>query len=178
MPLIAAIMLALGATLPAAGQADSDAAQQIINDPNPAHFTVYGLPAPPKSVVDDAVQGGRALPITVTGKGEPFAVGVSVPISKPIRAGDHLVMMFYAKLAKAGSGVTTAPLIGGVQLAAAPYTGLFSEKVDVPAEWKLFTVSGVADKNYPAGAINASFQVNTGAHTMELGLVAVFDKGK
>ena len=87
-------------------------------------------------------------------------------------------MMFYAKLAKADAGVTTTTINGGVQLAQSPYSALFTDKFEVPTEWKLFQVSGVADKNYPKGSINGAFQVNTGHQTIAMGLVAIFDKGK
>ncbi|MES2986518.1 MAG: carbohydrate binding domain-containing protein [Pseudomonadota bacterium] len=170
-----AMVAALVATAPFAAQAQ-DAAP--INNPNPASFQVYGLPSPPKSVKDDGVQGGRALPVTVTGSGTPYAVGVNVPLTQAVKAGDRLTVMFYAKLQKAEPGVTTTKITGQVQLSGAPYTAIASKPVDLSPEWKLFTFDAVADKDYAKGQLTAAFHVNTGKQTVALGVVAVFDKAK
>jgi len=167
---------AAAATLPQ--QSDDEAAKQIVNDPNPGTFQVYGLTPAPKSKKDDTVQGGRSLLIPVTGSGTPYAVGVGSPIVQDIKAGDHLTLMFYARLAKAEPGVTTATITGQIQLSSAPYTSLFGKQFDMTPEWQLFQVSGVADKDYAKGTIGASFHVNTGKHIVALGLVAVIDKDR
>ncbi|MES2443627.1 MAG: hypothetical protein V4574_12420 [Pseudomonadota bacterium] len=175
--LLAAPLLAATPAL-AQAQSDEEAAKQIINDPNPATFNVYGIDPKPKSVKDATVQGGRALPLAVTGSGTPYAVGVGSPLTREVKKGDHLTLMFFARLQKAEPGVTSARIVGQIQLSSAPYTSLFAQTFDVPTEWKLFQVSGVADKDYPKGTLNAAFHVNTGRHTMALGLVAVLDKGQ
>ena len=159
-------------------QSDDAAARQIVNNPDPSTFTIYGLNPAPKSKKDDTVQGGRSLSIPVTGSGTPYAIGVGSPIIQDIKAGDHLTLMFYARLAKAEPGVTTAKITGQIQLSAAPYTTIFGKQFDMTTEWQLFQVSGVADKDYAKGTIGASFHVNTGKHTVALALVAVIDKDK
>ena len=168
---------AIAAPLAAAGM-QSDDPGPMINDPNPATFGVYGVTPAPKSVKDDSVQGARALNVAVTGSGTPYAVGINVPITAPVKAGDHLTMMFYAKLQKAEPGVTSAKITANIQLSAAPYTSLVSKQFDATPEWKLFVVTATADKDYGKGSINAAFHINTGRHTMGLGLVAVFAKPK
>ncbi|MEI9927696.1 MAG: hypothetical protein WDN44_08295 [Sphingomonas sp.] len=37
---------------------------------------------------------------------------------------------------------------------------------------------GKADKDYPKGALNAAFHLNTGRQTIALGIVAVLDQGQ
>ena len=180
--LMAAALLAVPlaiATPALAQQSDDEAAQEMVTDPNPAHFQVYGLNPAPKSVKDESVQGGRSLPVPVTGEGQPWGIGVNVPITREVKKGDTLVMMFYARLAKAEPGVTSARIASAqIQLAGAPYTALFGKGVDITHEWQLFTVSGKADRDYDKGALNAAFHLNTGKHTVALGIVAVFDKGQ
>jgi hypothetical protein len=162
----------------ARAQSDAEAAQQMLNDPNPATFNLYGITPAPKSVKDDSVQGGRALKVKVTGAGNPWDVGVSVPLTKPIRAGDRIEMMFYAKIDKPAEGETSGRLGGGIQLSQAPYSSFMTKDFEITPEWKLYTLSGVADKDYPKGAVNAAFQLDTGKHVVALGIVAVFDKGQ
>jgi hypothetical protein len=167
---------ALIAAAPLSAQAQD--APAPINNPNPATFQVYGLPSPPKSVKDDTVQGGRALPVSVTGSGTPYAVGVNVPLTQAVKAGDKLNLMFFAKLQAAEPGVTTSKIAAQIQLSSAPYTAIASKQVDLTSEWKLFTMDAVADKDYAKGQLTAAFHINTGKQTVALGLVAVFDQGR
>jgi hypothetical protein len=169
---------AAAAPFAAQGMRSQDDPGPMINDPNPATFQVYGIPSAPKSVKDESVQGGRALNVPVTGSGTPYAVGVNVPLNKPVKAGDQLTVMFYAKLQKAEPGVTSAKVTAQVQLSSAPYTAIAGKPFDVPTEWKLFTVTAVADKDYSKGSLTAAFHINTGKQTIGLGLVAVFAKPK
>lgn len=159
-------------------QSDEEAARQIVNNPDPSTFTIYGITPAPKSKKDDTVQGGRSLSVAVTGSGTPYAVGIGSPIIQDVKKGDPLVLMFYARLAKAEPGVTTAKINAQVQVSSAPYTTIFAKEVEITPEWKLFQATGVADKDYPKGTIGATFHVNTGKQTVALGIVVVMDKAK
>lgn len=170
--------LAFAVPSAAIGQSEEEMTRQMVNDPNPATFNVYGIDPKPKSVKDESVQGARAMKVKVTGGGNPWDVGISVPITKPIKAGDKIEMMFYAKYEKPAEGQTGAKIGAGIQLAAAPYSSFMTQTFDLTPEWKLYTLTGTADKDYATGAVNASFQLNTGKHVVALGIVAVFDKNK
>ena len=148
----------------------------MITNTNPASFQAYGLTPPPKLVSDKAVQGGKALRVPLTGAGDPWSVGVNIPLIKPVKAGDKLVVAFYARLNK--SDAPTAKINAQVQLSSAPYTAIAGKPFDVPAQWTLFTVKAVADKDYAKGTLTAAFHINTGKQTIGLGLVAVFAKPK
>lgn len=180
------IALALGAAVPALlampgiaqdAQSNEDAlAEKVINNTNPASFQAYGFTPAPKVVSDKAVQGGKALRLPVTGTGDAWSAGVNVPLIKPVKAGDRIVVAFYARLSK--SEAPDAKLAAQLQLSTAPYTAIFSKSFDATHEWQFLQVAGKADKDYPAGAIGASFHVNTGKHVLDLGPVAVLDMGQ
>lgn len=180
------IALALGATLPAplavpgiaqqAQSGDDALAEKVINNTNPASYQAYGLTPAPKTVADKAVQGGKALRIPVTGSGNPWSIGVNVPLIKPVKAGDRIVVAFYARLSKAAA--PSAKINAQLQLSAAPYSALFAKGFDATAEWQFLQFAGKADKDYPAGALSAAFHLNTGNHVVDLGPVAVFDMGQ
>lgn len=182
------IALALGLAFPALlaapglaqdSQASDEAlAEKVSNNPNPASFQVYGLTPAPKVIKDAKVQGGKALRMSLTGAGDPWSIGVNVPLIKPVKAGDTLIIGFYARLEKGANGAATATITSQMQLAAAPYTQIFGKPVEVTPEWKFLQVSGKADKDYAAGAIAAAFHVNTGKHVLDMGPVAVFNMGK
>ncbi|NIJ21716.1 hypothetical protein FHS95_003419 [Sphingomonas naasensis] len=180
------IALALGAAMPAlfavpgvaqqAQSSDDALAEKVINNTNPASFQVYGLTPAPKTVSDKAVQGGKALRIPVTGSGNPWSIGVNVPLTRPVKAGDKIVVAFYARLSKAEA--TSAKLNAQLQLSAAPYTAIFAKSFDATPEWQFLQFAGKADRDYAVGALTAAFHVNTGNHVLDLGPVAVFDMGQ
>jgi hypothetical protein len=178
------VALALAAAVPAlfampgiAQDSDAALAEKVITNTNPSGFQAYGFTPAPKVVKDGAVQGGTALRLPVTGSGDAWSMGVNVPLTKPVKAGDRLVLAFYARLSKPGEG--SAKIAGAqIQLSAAPYTRIFGQGFDVTPEWQFLQVGGKADKDYPAGALAAAFHVNTGKHVLDLGPVAVFNMGQ
>ena len=181
------IALALGAAVPAllampgvaqdAAKSSEDAlAEKVITNTNPASFQAYGFTPAPKLVNDKAVQGGKALRLPLTGTGDSWSMGVNVPLLKPVKAGDKLVVAFYARLNK--SDAPTAKLNGQIQLTTAPYTALFGKPFDITPEWKLLQFSGKVDKDYAVGTIGAAFHLNTGKQVIDMGPVAVLDMGQ
>ena len=163
---IAMIAAALVATAPldAAGPVAADPV--LINDANPASFQVYGTASKPRTIADDGVEGGRALPVAVTGAGNPWSLGVNVPITKAVKAGDRITIYFWAKLQGAGTASIASVQL---QLAAAPYTRIFGEGATITPQWKLYQVAGIADAAHPKGTLNAAFHLNTGNHVVLLG---------
>jgi hypothetical protein len=170
---LAALGAAWLAAAPAAAQ--DDIAKQIINVPSPGAFTIYGLPEKPKIRKDASVQGGQALRVAVPGKGAtPYAVGLSAPVTKAVKKGDKLVLAFWARFDKAeGTSVTIANV--SVQLSSPPYTGFFGKSVDIGPEWKLYSVEGVADRDYAAGELAVAMHLATGKQVIDLGPIFLLD---
>jgi hypothetical protein len=171
----AALLVALSPSA-AAAQNPSDIAKQIVNDPsNPQ---VDGAKA---SLRDDPkVQGGKALRIVIAKKGEhPWDASVGGPITKPVKAGDTLVLAFWARLEKGDNGATTATLpYDAIQLAAEPYSTIVSGSNQIGPDWKLLQVTGKADKDYPANALKVSIQLATGKQTVDFGPIVVLDTSR
>ncbi len=176
----AALAIPLTFAVPATARAQSDdaAAQAMINNPDPSSYMVWGVTPTPKSKKDETVQGGRSIHVPTTGNGNAWDISVNVPINKPIKSGDKLVLMYYAKLEKPKEGETSAHITGQIQLNAAPYSVVITSGADITPEWKLYTAEGRADKDYAVGTLNATFHLNTGKHIVAMGLVAAFDYGK
>ena len=162
----------------AAPAAEDDITSKIINRPPPGAYRVDGTKGSIRK--DAAVQGGKALRIVVPGKSDkPWSVSVANPIEKPVKAGDRIVLAFWARLAKAEGGLATASLpYNAVQLSAAPYTPVFSGAVTIGPEWKLYEVKGKADKDYAAGTLNAALHLATAKQTIDLGPIFVLNMGR
>jgi hypothetical protein len=174
--LAAVLMLTAGAAQ-AQAQAD-DILSKVINIPAPAAHRVDGGRGSLRN--DAGVQGGKALRIGVPGKSDQaWSVAAVSAISKPVKAGDALVLAFWARLAKGEGGAVSVSLpYNAVQMASAPYTALFSKPVSIGPEWKLHEVKGKADKDYAAGTLNAVIHLATAKQVVELGPIFVLNLGQ
>ena len=179
LALLAVPVALVAAALPAQ-QASDDIADKIINNPSPAAFAVYNAPHPAKVVKDESVQGGHALRVTIPGADEkPWSISLSDPILKPVRKGDKLVLAFYARAVKSEAADGGARLPNNsVQLAAAPYTGVFGGPVDITPEWAMYSIEGIADRDYAAGELAVSMHLASGRQTLEFGPIFVVDLGQ
>jgi hypothetical protein len=175
----AALAVLASAALPA-GAAD-DIASKVISTPSPKAFGVNGLPGSPdvRKADPKEVQGGQYLRVDVPKKGvNTWDITVSVPITKPIKAGDQLIMVFWARLEAGENGATTASLpYNDVQLAGPPYTAIFAFPADITKDWARYHGEGVAQRDYKAGEANVSIQLATAKQVVDIGPVFVLDMG-
>src|SRR5688500_20354258 len=96
----AGLFLAVMPLAPASAQGELN----IIN--NPAEPQVNG--ANPRLRDDPAVQGGKAVRIQVKRKGaNPRDDAAESAITKPVAAGDQLLLAFWVRLEKGEAGATT-----------------------------------------------------------------------
>ena len=168
--------LLLGFATVAIAQDPGDLAKKIINDPGDPH--VDGAKA---SLRDDpAVQGGKALRVVVAKKGaNPWDAAIGGPVNKPIKAGDKLILAFWARLEKGESGATTTLPYDAVQLASAPYsTVVGGGSNDIGPEWKMYQITGKADRDYRPGQLKVTIQLATAKQTVDFGPIMLFDMGQ
>jgi hypothetical protein len=150
-------------------------ALNIINDPGAPQ--VQGASGRLRD--DPAVQGGKALRVVVRSKGaNPWDIAVQTPITQPVKAGDRLLLAFWARLEKGEGGAATTTLpYNAVQQTAAPYTALFTGPAEIGPEWKLLEVRGKADADHAAGTLNATIHLAAAAQTVDLGPIFVVNLG-
>jgi hypothetical protein len=172
-----ALFAVLVAAAPAGAQDSADAiVDKIVNAPPPDAHVIYG--AKGKVRKDEGVQGGKALRVSIPGKSaEPWSVGLNSALTKPVKAGDMLVLAFWARLEKAEGATATLPN-NSIQLSSEPYTPLFNQAVEIGPEWKLHEVRGKADKDYAAGALTVSLHLASGKQVLDFGPVFVLNMGQ
>jgi hypothetical protein len=175
----AALLIAAPALSPAGALAQDDIVDRIISVPVPAEYRVEGV-RNARVRTDDSVQGGKALRVPVPGRSDqPWTVQLSVPITRAVQAGDALILAFWARLERGEDGATSATLPhNAVQLAAEPYTALFSGPATIGPEWAMHEIRGRADRAYAEGALNVSFHLATGRQTVDIGPVFVLNMGQ
>lgn len=168
---VAAGLLLAGAAAPAF--AGDDIANHVISVPVPSAYRVDGQQGTPEIRKDSGVQGGQALRVHVAAKGaNPWDISLAVPVNKPIKAGDKLILAFWARLVEGPGGASTATLpYCAVQLAKPPYSAVISGSVDIGTEWKMYSVTGTADKAYKAGDVGIGIQLATAKQVIDFGPV-------
>ena len=147
----------------------------IINDP--------GKPAVNKAkarLVDDPrVTGGKALRVQIPAKGANiWDSNVTSAIKKPIKAGDRLLMVFWARLEQGENGATSTTLpSNGAGMLSAPWTGILGGPADIGPEWKQFEFSGTASRDFAPGEAGISIQLATAKMTVDLGPIILLNLG-
>jgi hypothetical protein len=146
--------------------------QMLINDPGAPEVNK----AKARLVDDPRVTGGKALRVAVAAKGQnPWDSSVSSPIKKPVKAGDKLLLVLWARLEQGPDGATTVTLPAGVSLKSPPWTGLLGGPMDIGPEWKMFEFEGTAPKDYAPGEIGIGFNIATAKQTIDYGPIMLLD---
>lgn len=177
-----ALML-LGAALAVApvvatGQTEPTMADRLVNDPRPESLQPYGQRIPPQVRADKTVQFGKALRVPIGSALTAFGqIGVITPTLKPVKAGDRVVVAFWARAQKT-EGDAPGKLCR-VQLEATPVVrSIFDQAFDVTPTWTLYKLSGKADRDYAPGQLNAAFHLGCAKQTIDLGPVFILDYGQ
>ena len=111
LPFAVAACWTAGAPALAQAPTPEELAQRIISVPVPSAYRVDGVRTGARVRNDARVQGGKALRVPVSGRSEQaWSVGIAVPITQPVRAGDNLILAFWARLEEGQDGATSTTL--------------------------------------------------------------------
>lgn len=173
--LLFALLLGLHHGLSAAGAMQEPVPQgeltdRIVNDPRPETFRPYGFPTPPRVVRDRSVQFGKALRLPIKrAEAEDWQLGLTIPVLRPIAAGDRIVVAFWAR-ARGTEGAAPGRIARvQVEQSSPPHRALFAEPVTIDPEWRMYRVAGVADADYAPQQLQVAMHLATGRQVVELG---------
>lgn len=133
------------------------------------------------STINDTsdIIGGKALEVEVKKSRFAYDAGVTLALSKDIKQGDVLYFTFFAKALAPPAGQEVLTIQGvGAQQSSPPYHSLFTNNVELSTRWQSFSYAGTANKDYPVGNLQATFQIATGDQEIAFGPVFVFNVGK
>lgn len=161
----------------AAGQTAPSMAERLANDPRVEALRPYGLPIAPTPRDAKDVQFGKMLRIPLKGHTDFGRIGVTTPTLKPVKAGDRIVIAFWARATETDGGKPGR--IGRVQLEATPVIRtIFEQAFDIGPEWKMYQLKGVADRDYQPGQLNAALHVDAAKQVLDLGPLFIFNYGQ
>lgn len=172
--ILACLAIATIAAAPVAGQDGAAVADRVVNDPRPQALNVYGLRLPPAIRADKGVQFGRAVRVPVTrASAATGEIGAVSPVLKPIKAGDRVVIAFWARAHATENGAPGKVAGAMLERSTPPHQRVFEQPVDIGPDWKMHTVSGRADRDYTPGELNATLHLAGAKQVIDLGPVFV-----
>jgi len=150
---------------------------KAVNSVHVTSWNVYGANQTHQTVTS-TVQGGHALRVDVTAAGgNTWDVGAGSVSTKPVRAGDVLLLAVWMRTERAPQGADAGRAIIRLQGNAEPYPDVVSVPVAPTGEWKLYFANAVADRDWAPGALGATVQLAGASQTIDLGPVFIFDMG-
>lgn len=156
-----------------------DILDNLVNVPSPKSWVAAGLSSWPEEIQDPSVQAGIAMRFSIPDKGgDVWTVSAKTAITKPIHAGDVVLLAFWARAEEPLAGQQTA-FIPGIRIeeTKAPYGAFAQDQARISKKWTMYYASGVADKDYKPGTLVATLQMNAGKQVIDLGPVFVLDFG-
>lgn len=172
-----AVLMGLAALASAAVSAwAQDWSQKAVTEPG-AFWSIWGT-AKTNFVSAAAIQGGAAERVTVLKPSKPWDAGTYAPITKPVHKGDIVALMFRARAQTPPAGSDLIMVTGSVYEAGSSGTPITPEATFVIGrQWKLYVVTGKAERDYPPGTLSAGMKLGTGDQTIDFGPIYVLDLG-
>ena len=176
--------LLLGSIAPGLAQAQDKAADlkalaaslpgTLIDDPTSLDWSVYGPDHTHKPIRGTDIPGGQAaLQVAVTKAGNPYDVSANVPLTAAVKAGEQIVIGFYARTVSAetadGSGIVTVRF----QQNAAPYSGFGDTKLTIGKTWQFYQAPARATVDLPKGIGVAVYQLSGAKQVVQIGQTIV-----
>ena len=150
---------------------------RAVNNVLVSSFDVYGA-GQTHSIIESRVQGGQALRVDISAAGANlWDVGAGSVTTKPIRAGDVLLLAVWMRAERLPAGAEVARVNIRLQASTAPYAEIGSADVFVGPEWKMYFAQAVATMDFAPGAAAATIQLAAASQTIDLGPVFIFDFG-
>ncbi len=167
--------IALMALLLAPAAHADDLASHLIARPGVGNIEVFGPGVTYNIVPAPALPGASAVHIDIPAPkadSHPWDSGASIITTGDIHTGDPITAVFWARSTSAKAAI-------GVRLESnqEPYDSLADAQITPGPDWKMFTLAGVAARDFPAAHFVLNLATNTMAQGLDLGPAYILDNG-
>ena len=122
-------------------------------------------------VESDGVPGGQAISFQVKRKNtrKPWEIRMRAPFDASVSAGEEVAIYFWARASKLPRGQDAGKI--GVVLGrnVEPHDTVVNQEIMPGDEWKMYKVSGVAERDFPISESDMGFNMGFAKQTIELG---------
>jgi hypothetical protein len=172
---LAALTMVAASVLPAC--ANDDWAQKAVNDP--ANLVGLWGNAKLDPLSEPAAPGGAFTRITIEHQPlQPGHVGAYVMITKPVKKGDVLLAVIWARAAQPPVQNDFIATHGQFNETAPPNRAISDETpLVIGKDWKRYYLEGTADRDFAPGTLSASIILGTGEQTIDFASPFIVDYG-
>lgn len=121
-------------------------------------------------VESDGVPGGQAIEFKVKKKSrKSWDIRMRAPFASDIEAGETIEIYFWARASKPERRKDTGHINVAIGRNVEPYDTIIAQDILPTEQWKMYKVSGVAGRNFPANKSDMGFNFGFTKQTIELG---------
>lgn len=123
------------------------------------------------SIVDsEGVPGSQAISFKVRKKSKkPWDIRMRAPFDRDVAAGDEVDIFFWARASKTPRKKDAGHINVAIGRNEEPYDTIVSQEIRPTTEWKMYRVSGTAERNFPTSESDMGFNFGYAKQTIELG---------
>ncbi len=149
----------------------------LINDPSKLDWPVFGPGVKTKPIKDASIPGGGgALEIVSPSAAKNiYDIGANAPILTAIKAGQKILVAFYARTIEADTPDGKGKIGVRIQQNAAPYPGFGDTVMKIGAEWDLYEVRTTANIAIAKGLAVTNFQLSGAKQTIQIGQTIIVE---
>ena len=127
----------------------------------------------------DGVPGGQAIQFRVRRKSsKPWDIRLRAPYDNNVSAGEQIEVYFWARAEKLPKGKDTAKISVVVGRDKEPYDTIVNNEIMPTSEWKMYRVSGTAERDFPASESEMGFNFGFEKQTIQLGPFYAITRGQ
>lgn len=123
------------------------------------------------SIVDsEGVPGSQAISFRVRKKSnKPWDINMRAPFERDVAAGQTVEIYFWARASKLPRKKDTGKISVALGRNVEPYDTAVVQEILPTEEWKMYRVSGVAERDFPVSESDMGFNFGFEKQTIELG---------
>ena len=142
----------------------------LIHNPMNIEWNPEGNNKSVSIVESDGVPGGQAIEFKVKKKSrKSWDIRMRAPFASDIEAGETIEIYFWARASKPERRKDTGHINVAIGRNVEPYDTIIAQDILPTEQWKMYKVSGVAGRNFPANKSDMGFNFGFTKQTIELG---------
>jgi hypothetical protein len=150
----------------------------LVNNPYSVQWSTDGGDNRGSIVEAPGIPGGMAYQVRVKKKKRnAWDIASRFAMEKDIKEGDVILMKYWARAAKPPKGSETGKVMVSIQRNIDPYDDIFIENIEPTTEWREYTATGVAKRDYSADKTNLNYNLAQAKQTLEFGSFYIMNLG-
>lgn len=143
---------------------------QLLHSPMNIRWEPEGGNKSVSIVASEGVPGSQAIAFKVRRKSKkPWDIRMRAPFDRDVSAGDQVEVYFWARASKLPRGRDAGKISVVLGRNEEPYDTVVNQEIEPGEDWKMYRVSGVAERDFPTSESDMGFNFGFAKQTIELG---------